>query len=581
MVNDRDDLNAFLEPSLSAADCITAGLPAIACTGVSSNDEWVPVIREFDGIPMALVPAGCFMMGSTDEQIDQYLTMMDLPGFYIDEQPAHLQCFQEPFWIDVYEVTNGFYGSYGIWQGNDQPRESVTWFEANAYCNARTAHLPTEVEWEYAARGPDNLVYPWGNTFDGNKLNFCDFNCQTPGKDPNYDDGYSTTAPVGSYPEGASWVGALDMAGNVWEWVSTSLQPYPYQADDGREESPEELDTTSTKMLRGGGRLDPDYVVRSANRNERKAHYYDGRFGLRCARSFDTQAGGEESSQDQPDMVMAPPKKAVLGDTWIRPFDGAVMIFVPGGTFQMGIGTDQAAATGWNESPEHKVQVDGFWIDKYLIDNKQFAEFLYLRGNQMEDGVTWYDPESELGLLEERLDFYKPILGFEDHPIINVSWYGAQAYCDSVGGRLLTEAEWEYAASGPDDNIYPWGNEFDCGLGNFHDWTDEDILISYPGERGCDGFNFTSPVDAFPEGASWVGVLDMAGNVWEWVADWGVTPYPADSQINPTGPESGTNKIVRGGSWDNYHWGIRTTMRGDYDPTVRSAYIGFRCAYPP
>ena len=581
MINDRDDPTTLLESSLNAADCIAAGLPAIACTGVSSNDEWVPVIREFDGIPMALVPAGCFMMGSTDEQIDQYLTMMDLPGFYIDEQPAHLQCFQEPFWIDVYEVTNGFYGSYGLWQDSDQPRESVTWFEANTYCNLRGSHLPSEAEWEYAARGPDNLVYPWGNTFDGNRLNFCDSNCQTPGSDHNYDDGYSTTAPVGSYPEGASWVGALDMAGNVWEWVSTSLQPYPYQADDGREVSPEELDNSSTMMLRGGGRLDPDYVVRSANRNERKAHFYDGRFGLRCARSFDSQADGDVSLQDQPEMVMAPPKNAVLGDTWIRPFDGAVMIFVPGGSFQMGIGTDQAAATGWDEFPEHKVKVDSYWIDKYLIDIKQFAEFLYMRGNQTEDGVTWYDPQNELSLLEERLDFYKPVLGFEDHPVIGVSWYGAQAYCDWVGGRLLTEAEWEYAASGPENNIYPWGNEFNCELGNFHDWTDEDVLVSFPGERGCDGYNFTSPVDAYPEGASWVGVLDMAGNVWEWVADWGVTPYPSDPQTNPTGPDSGINKIVRGGSWDNYHWGIRTTMRGDYDPTVRSAYIGFRCAYPP
>ena len=570
----------LLEPFWSAADCIAADLPGIACTGVSTNDEWLPVIREFGGIPMVLVPAGCFTMGSTDEQIDQYLTMLNRRGLYADEQPAHRQCFQEPFWIDLYEVTNGFYGSYGLWYDNDQPRESVTWFEANSYCHTRGGRLPTEAEWEYAARGPDNFLYPWGNTFDGNRLNFCDSNCQVPGADPSIDDGYATTAPVGSYPHGASWVGALDMAGNVWEWVSTSLQPYPYHPNDGREVDAEQLGRSSTMMVRGGGRLDPRYVVRSANRNERMAHHYDSRFGLRCARSFDPQRDGEISAQARPEMVMVPPNDSGLGDTWTRPRDGAVMVFVPGGTFQMGSGTDESAATSGNASPEHPVQVDSFWIDKYPVDNKQYAEFLYLRGNQWENGVAWYELESDFGLILKRLDVFSPKLGFEDHPVIGVSWYGAQAYCDWIGGRLLTEAEWEYAASGPENRIYPWGNEYDCTMGNFHDWTDEDVSGSFPGERGCDGIDFTSPVDAYPEGVSWVGVLDLAGNVWDWVADWGVSPYPSDLQVNPTGPESGTNKIVRGGSWDSYHGDVRTTVREAYDPTVHSPYIGFRCAYP-
>jgi formylglycine-generating enzyme required for sulfatase activity len=516
-------------------------------------------------------------MGSTPEQIEQYLTMMDVPAFYQDEQPAHTQCIQEPFWIDVYEVTNGFYGSYGIWNENDLPRESVTWFEANAYCNNRSTHLPSEVEWEFAARGPDNLIYPWGNTFDGNLLNYCDANCNNPGSDPTHNDGYATAAPVGSYPGGASWVGALDMAGNVWEWISTSLQPYPYHPDDGREMSPEESDPTITMMLRGGGRLDPDYVVRSAQRNERKAHFYDSRFGLRCARLFDPESDGQIAAEEPPEMIMEPPSSADLGDTWTRPFDGAIMVFVPGGSFQMGSTTDQAESPGLNEHPEHPVHVDSFWIDKYQIDNKQFAEFLYLQGNQLEDGNTWYDSESDYNLLNKLSDFFKPYLGFEHHPAINVSWYGAQAYCDSIGGRLLTEAEWEYAASGPENRVYPWGNEYDCTRGNFNDWVDEE---SDTDQGGCDGFEYTSPAGAFPEGASWVGVLDLAGNVRDWVADWGISPYTAGLQTNPTGPESGTMKIVRGGSWDSFSWGVRTTMREEYYPSERSPTIGFRCAYP-
>lgn len=280
------------QPDFPAAECLAAGLPASACTGVSSNDEWAPLIREFDGIPMVLVPAGCYTMGSTEAQIEVALTLMDRRGLYQDEQPAHRQCFSAPFWIDLYEVTNRQYGSYGWWRGPDQPRESIPWFEADVYCRARGARLPTEVEWEYAARGPDNLLYPWGNTFDGTRLNFCDLHCTYPGADPGYDDGYRTTAPVGTYPAGASWVGALDMAGNVWEWVSGLLLEYPYDPADGREVTVKE-DSTSLRMVRGGARLDPAYVVRSANRNARPPTQSTALYGFRCARSFDPAAVGE------------------------------------------------------------------------------------------------------------------------------------------------------------------------------------------------------------------------------------------------------------------------------------------------
>jgi formylglycine-generating enzyme required for sulfatase activity len=257
------------------------------------------------------------------------------------------------------------------------------------------------------------------------------------------------------------------------------------------------------------------------------------------------------------------------------------MLFVPGGTFQMGTGWVGSSDAGLYEKPEHPVEVDNFWIDKYHVNNKQYAEFLNLRSNQRENGVTWLELDSEFCLIEKRAEFYYPKDGYWDHPVVDVSWYGAQAYCDWAGGRLLTEAEWEYAASGPENLLYPWGNEYDCTMGNFHDWTDEnDPNPMDPGERGCDGIPFTSPVSAFPQGASWVGALDMAGNVWDWVSDWGVSFYSHGLQVNPTGPQTGTDKIVRGGSWNNHHWGVRTTMRGDYRPINRSYYIGFRCAYP-
>jgi hypothetical protein len=140
---------------------------------VTTNDEWTPVIETFGGVDMALVPTGCFMMGSSEEEIDVACELRGdgLSGTgcdrddFEDEKPQHEQCFDEPFWIDVTEVTNGQYGSEGGFSGDNRPRESVEWAEAEAHCQSRGARLPTEAEWEYAARGPDGLIFAWGDEF--------------------------------------------------------------------------------------------------------------------------------------------------------------------------------------------------------------------------------------------------------------------------------------------------------------------------------------------------------------------------------------------------------------------------------
>ena len=227
---------------------------------VVSNDQWTPVIQTFDGVEMVLVPPGCFMMGSDDGDPD--------------EQPVNEVCFAEPFWIDRYEVTNGQYGSTGNWEGDNRPRENVSWFDALEHCQSRNAHLPTEAEWEYAARGPDNLVYPWGNEFVGDNVVYGE----------NSD---GQTAAVGSRPNGVSWVGAHDLSGNVWEWVSTIYDqaefPYPYATDDGRE------DVNRTDVLHGlrGGSWNNGFNgVRSANRNRFNPDNVYIAIGFRCARDY-------------------------------------------------------------------------------------------------------------------------------------------------------------------------------------------------------------------------------------------------------------------------------------------------------
>jgi tetratricopeptide (TPR) repeat protein len=237
-----------LIPPTAMPTPIPLPIPQIAFSGLANNDEWTPYTREFDGVKMALVPAGCFEMGSTD---------------YEDEQPVHQQCFSEPFWIDVYEVTNEQYGSYKLWSGDNLPRVMVNWSEAVAHCESRGARLPTEAEWEYAARGPDGLIYPWGNEFVSDNV------ARVSSRGPS---------DVGSRPGDVSWAGAFDMSGNVWEWVNSLYRSYPYDATDGREASGD-LDSSSDRVVHGGE------GVRASMRGGTDPDAYSN-IGFRCARSY-------------------------------------------------------------------------------------------------------------------------------------------------------------------------------------------------------------------------------------------------------------------------------------------------------
>ena len=147
----------------------------------------------------------------------------------------------------------------------DMPRSCITWYEAEAYARWRGGALPTEAEWEYAARGVDGWLYPWGDTFDGTRLNYCDVSCPNAWRDETFDDGYTRTAPVGSYPNGTSWVGAYNMAGNVWEWTADWY-------DAGYHQSGDNIDPAAPafgieKVLRGGAWNMPAIFARTAYRD--------------------------------------------------------------------------------------------------------------------------------------------------------------------------------------------------------------------------------------------------------------------------------------------------------------------------
>ncbi len=239
----------------------------------ASNADWEPVEGELNGLPMVYVPAGCFMMGSTEEQIaaaiEAHIKSREGAPFPCEsevleaEGPQNEVCL-EAFWIGQTEVTNSQYAAcveagacappadrtyFDNPDYADHPVIQVSWQEAVNYAEWLGAMLPTEAQWEYAARGPEAWVYPWGDEFERERLNYCDVNCDIYWwADPDYDDGYALTAPVGTYPGGASWVGAVDMAGNVWEWTASLYRDYPYDAGDGREDP----EAAGVRVLRGG-----------------------------------------------------------------------------------------------------------------------------------------------------------------------------------------------------------------------------------------------------------------------------------------------------------------------------------------
>lgn len=197
----------------------------------------------------------------------------------------------DSFWIDRTEVTSGQYQTCvqdGVCEpaqceslGNDYPVVCVTWSQAASYCKWAEARLPTEAEWEYSARGTKRNRYPWGDEFEGTLLNYCDSSCTLSKRDEEYDDGYAESAPVGSYPQAASWVGALDMAGNVWEMVADWNGAYPEQD----QLNPTGPDTGSRRVARGGSwHASPDHV-RSALRTHLGLSDFVDHAGFRCVQS--------------------------------------------------------------------------------------------------------------------------------------------------------------------------------------------------------------------------------------------------------------------------------------------------------
>jgi len=261
------------------------------------------------------------------------------------------------------------------------------------------------------------------------------------------------------------------------------------------------------------------------------------------------------------------------------------MALVSAGDFTMGSpsGTDGLL----DEQPQRLVYLGSFWIDRYEVTNEDYAQFVESTGHAIPENSN---PAATLWHAR------RPIAGIERHPVVNVSWLDAAAYCQWRGKRLPTEAEWEKAARGTDGRRYPWGNNWDITMANsasywagrtidFASGADWDAFwmkgegARLAKDKGVKGEVLTMPVGSFPQAVSPYGLFDMAGNVAEWVRDWYDPNYYRSAPLtNPTGPERGAIKAMRGGSWLKPAVSLRTSDRDWGTMDSRPSGTGFRCA---
>ena len=524
-----------------------------------------------DGSPgpvMAWLPGGTFMMGEDSSRYD-------------DEKPAH-QVSVGAFSIGQYPVTFEEYDRFCEATGRKKPNDrswgratrpviTVNWEDAAVYCEwlsqqtGEHYRLLTEAEWEYACRAGSDTRYCYGD--NEQQLEQYAWYSKNAG---------SQTHPVGEKLAN-DWQ-LYDMHGNVWEWVQD------WHADDYYKESPKENpkgpESGSDRVIRGGGwRGDAGYC-RSACRDSDVPGRRDHGLGFRLARdgawpSYPFTLGAEKPApvpEYKPYQSFSDPLK-----------DGAQapeMVYLPGGTFKMG----DIQGKGFDrERPVHEVTLDTFAIGKYPVTVGDFRRFVDVTGYQTEaereGGASVSDAKRRSLDFEWEDDRFwsgeKPDANWrnpyctqaEDHPVVCISWNDAVAYCEwlskQTGERyeLPTEAEWEYACKAGNNSSYCFGE-------------DEQRLEQYAWYSE-NAESRTHPVgEKLPN--AWQ-LYDMHGNVWEWGRDW-YGSYSEQFQSNPSGPESGSGRVVRGGGWSLGAAYCRSAYRGDWLPGDRGSALGFRLA---
>ena len=270
--------------------------------------------------------------------------------------------------------------------------------------------------------------------------------------------------------------------------------------------------------------------------------------------------GEDEMIEDQPEIT----RTEVVDNTPLRVItwekDGAAMVLVPAGSFEMGDHFDEGVA---DELPVHQVELNAFYMDRHEVTIGQYKQFLRetAHGTLPDQSPDWI-AEKAIALAQkgghQGVGFTAPT---DNHPVAGATFSDAQAYAQWAGKRLPTEAEWEYAARGGlVGKRYVWGNrppeETDCNFTG-----------SFGGEQADDGHLYTAPVGSY--NANGYGLYDMAGNAWEWCADWyGENYYVSSVLKNPKGPATGTERVIRGSGWSSYFQHLRLSRRLKLSPTA-------------
>jgi eukaryotic-like serine/threonine-protein kinase len=268
--------------------------------------------------------------------------------------------------------------------------------------------------------------------------------------------------------------------------------------------------------------------------------------------------------------IASAPTCTEIGQTWLSPVDGVSLVCIPAGEFLMGAAANDPQARD-DEKPQHRVYLAAFWMDRTEVTNVNFARCMAdgaCRPQVYELSAMTYTP-------------YAAHPDYQEFPALLYEADVAAAYCQWAGRRLPTEAEWEKAARGTDERSYPWGNDLDCTKANYYECKPPARPADVAAPRcGNSAHCPTTRVDDYLAGVSPYGVLNLAGNVWEWVADWYAPDYYANSpSSNPTGPAEGDAKVRRGGGSKSLPQELRVTSRaGDSHYHYFDGQMGFRCA---
>ncbi len=522
-------------------------------------------MREVHGTPGALpdvspgelcdVPAGPFWMGDDEVPDEAPRRQVTLPAYRIERTEVTVAQFRR-------FISSGGYAGHSAWsdaglawrrraggrpalldQEGDRPVTNVSFYEAEAYCRWAGRALPTEAQWEKAARGTDGRRFPWGNSPDRRRAH-------------HWKQALAVTLtefrlwPAASWPLGQSPFGALHMAGNAAEWTRDR---YARGRPPGA--------GSPWIALRGGSWNSLLSYLRTSHREPGRPELRRPDLGFRCVLPPVAAAAAARRAPGAATAATASGPPPAPGE----------LVSIPAGEGWMGFGPGPAR----RRKARRRVWLDAFEIGRTEVTVAQYARFVREAG---------YKPPFVLEPWAAALNWVdgQPPPGKEQHPVLLINWFDADAYCRWRGMALPTEAQWERAALGAEGRRYPWGETWDagaCNHGQKRDFDGDDAFDP------SDGYRLTAPVGTFPGGRSPHGLEDAFGNAWEWTADWFTDTWrPVRARrrggalLDPRGPALGILRTARGGS---YYFSLdrdRDIEPQGMFPQTRRKTTGFRCA---